>query len=112
MKEAVAHVQTGEVTTAIRTTTIDGVSVNDGDIIGLLNGKLVVAESSPEAVVRAMLDRLELDEYEILTLYHGENVSLDEATAMMEALQESYSSLEVEVVRGGQPHYHYIFSVE
>ncbi|HEX8682763.1 MAG TPA: DAK2 domain-containing protein [Ardenticatenaceae bacterium] len=112
MREAVAHVQTGEVTTAIRTTTIDGVSVNDGDIIGLLNGKLVVAESSPEAVVRAMLDRLELDEYEILTLYHGENVSPDEATAMMEALQESYSSLEVEVVRGGQPHYHYIFSVE
>lgn len=112
MQEAVAHIHTGEVTTAIRTTTIDNVSVQDGDIIGLLNGKLVVADNGPEAVVRAMLDRLDLDEYEILTLYYGEPVSRGEAEALMEALQESHSSLEVEVVQGGQAHYHYIFSVE
>lgn len=111
MQEAVAHVQTGEVTTGIRTTNVDGVAVTEGDVIGILNGKLVVADKTPEAVVRAMLDRLDLSAYEIGTFYYGDNLSEEEAQAIVGSLAADYK-LEMDVVRGGQPHYFFIFSVE
>ena len=112
MEDAMNYVQTGEVTTSIRTTTIDGVSVVEGDFIGLLNDKLVVADKSPELVIRAMLERLDLSEYEIITFYYGHTVIEQDAQNLIELLANDYQELEIQVILGGQPHYHYIFSVE
>ncbi|MDQ4078950.1 MAG: DAK2 domain-containing protein [Chloroflexota bacterium] len=112
MLEAIEHVQTGEVTTAVRTTTINDVSVQEGDIIGMLNGQLVIADEELEAVVRALLERIDLDEYEITTFYYGQNISVEEAQNIIDSLAEEYSMLEMELIPGGQPHYHFIFSVE
>lgn len=112
MEDAMEDVQTGEVTSSIRTTTIDGLSVNEGDVIGLLNEKLVVADKSPEVVIRAMLNLLDLSEYEILTFYYGHTITEQEAEALKESLANDYDDLKIDVFQGGQPHYHYIFSVE
>ena len=112
MQEAVDHVQTGEVTTGIRTTSIDGVDVTEGDNIGLLNGKLVVSEKTPEDAVRALLNKITLKDYEIVTFYYGEPVAEADAQAMIARLQEEFDGLEMDLYRGAQPHYHYIFSVE
>lgn len=112
MQDAMNLVQTGEVTSSIRTTTIDGVSVAEGDFIGLLNDKLMVAEDTPEAVTRSLLEQLDLDEYEIITFYYGHTITEEDAQNMVESLRSDYNDLEMDVIEGGQPHYHYIFSVE
>ncbi len=112
MKEAMNQIQTGEVTTGIRTTVMNDVAVQEGDTIGLLNGKLVVADKSPLAVVRAMLDRLAADRYEIATFYYGEPLAQEEAQQIVDDLAAEFPSLEMDLVEGGQPHYHFIFSVE
>ena len=112
MQRAIDHVQTGEVTTGIRTTVVNGVSVNEGDIISIHNGKLVVAAPEPESAIRGILDQIELDDYEFASFFHGENISPEEAERIIEAIGEAYPSLEIELMAGGQPHYHFIFSVE
>ena len=112
MQDAMSFVQTGEVTTSIRTTTIDGVSVYEGGFIGLLNDKLTVAEQTPEAVIRSLLEELDLDDYEIITFYYGHTITEEDAQNMITSLKSDYVDLEMELIEGGQPHYHYIFSVE
>ncbi len=112
MTRAIEHVISGEVTQAVRATHLDGVEVRQGDIIGLLDGRLVAAGSDHLAVIRDMLARVDLGRHELCTLYYGADVSAAEAEALAQALRDAFPSLEFEVVEGGQPHYHYIFSVE
>lgn len=112
MQDAVNHIQTGEVTTGIRTTSVDGVAVTEGDIIGILNGKLVVSTKSPLETVRGLLGKIDLNKYEIATFYYGDNLSEEEANAVLETLKEEFGGLEMDLYRGGQPMYHFIFSVE
>lgn len=112
MTAAIENVVTGEVTTAVRTTTIDGIDVTDGDIIGLLEGKLVAAGDSIETVIMAILDQLDLHRFEIVTLYAGENVSDSTAEALVAKLEDAMPELEFELHRGDQPHYHFLIGIE
>lgn len=112
MTEALDEVETGEVTVAVRTTVVEGVSVREGDFIGLHNGKLVVAGESADEVVKALLARMPVDNYELATFYYGEEIAAGEAEALMDELRAAHPELEFELHEGGQPHYHYIFSVE
>ena len=112
MVSAMGDVETGEVTTATRTATINGVEVADGQIIGLHEGKLKVAGERIEKIVRALLAEMGAERREIITLYYGADVSESDASALAESLQESWPDQEIEVILGGQPHYHYILSVE
>jgi len=112
MTRAAAEVQTIEITTAIRDATMDGLEVAEGEFMGLLNGTLVVSGKSLDEVVDGSLQRLGLDEYEIITLYHGADMSPSDGQALAERVQSMYPDHEVEVLDGGQPHYHYIISVE
>lgn len=110
---AAADVQTIEITTAVRSASVDGLVVNEGEIIGLLNGTLVASGTTLDEVVVETLQRLELlDEYEIITLYYGENVTPSDGQALAERIQAMCPNHEVEILDGGQPHYHYVISVE
>jgi dihydroxyacetone kinase-like predicted kinase len=91
---------------------VNGLSVTEGQFIGLWNDDLRAAGDDPLSVVQAVLGRLEMDQYEILTIYYGSDVSEDDATALCAALRVQYPGLEYEVLNGGQAHYHYIVSVE
>jgi DAK2 domain fusion protein YloV len=112
MNEAATHIQTAEITTAIRTVNIGDIRVREGDFIGLVNGNLVIAGQDMDYVIRETLQRMNIDRYEIITLYFGEGISEQQAEGTARSIKEKYSHLEIEVVNGGQPHYAYILSAE
>jgi DAK2 domain fusion protein YloV len=112
MTLAVDGIQTGEVTSATRSATIDGLEVADGEIIGLHNGTLKATGSQVEDVVRELLRGMDTAQSEIITLYWGETVNKEDAQALAKLVRQDWPEQEVEVVAGGQPHYHYILSVE
>lgn len=112
MSHALRHVQTGEVTIAVQDAHVDGIAVKAGDVIGLLNDKLTATGPSAEAVVNTLLEQMDAASLEVITLYYGEPVTADQATALRDALQERYPDQEIEVIAGGQPFYHYIISAE
>ncbi len=112
MTSAMTDIETGEITTATRSATINGVQVADGQIIGLHNEKLKVTGTKIEEVAQALLKEMNSADREIITLYYGEAVSQDDANALADLLQQNWPDQEIEVIAGGQPHYYYILSAE
>jgi DAK2 domain fusion protein YloV len=112
MQDAATHVQTIEITRAVRSAQVNGLSVREGQIIGLLNGDLVVADERVEDVVGQLLESVGAAECEILTIYYGADVTEDEAEVLAEEMRARYPELEIEVLDGGQAHYHYVISAE
>jgi DAK2 domain fusion protein YloV len=112
MTEAAKVVETVEITQAIRSVQIDGVSVEEGEFIGLVNGKLSVKGDSPNQTTISALRETDAKAYEIITVYYGESISPEEAEQLADQIEEQFPEQEVEVVDGGQPHYYYILSVE
>ena len=112
MTAAIKNVQTAEITTAVRSVQLGGLSVREGDCIGVINGNLAVAGQEVDDVVHDTLQRMNITNYEIITLYYGADVSVEIARKMAQSLKTQYSQLEIEVVNGGQPYYAYIISVE
>ncbi|MGB5932562.1 MAG: DAK2 domain-containing protein [Anaerolineae bacterium] len=112
MEKAIAAIQTVEVTTAVRPAKINGIKIKKGQIIALLNGHLATSGEKIEEVVRETLEKLGADQYEIITLYHGEDTPLQAAESLADQIRRWYPEQEVERIEGGQPYYHYIISVE
>ncbi|HRQ23062.1 MAG TPA: DAK2 domain-containing protein [Anaerolineales bacterium] len=112
MNRAMGYVKTGEITVATRTVEIDGVNVNEGQVIALLDGKLVVSADSVEQGVMDLLEKAEAADHEIVTLFYGEDMTHAEANRIADSIREQYSNLEVELQEGGQPHYQFIISIE
>lgn len=105
-------VHTVEVTRAVRDASMDGVSIKQGQYLGLVERKPTAAGNTPGEAMDRALDELELEAGYLVTLYYGEGVTSDEASILARALRERPDTPEVEVVWGGQPHYQYIASVE
>ncbi len=112
MEDARTAVKTAEVTKAIRSTSVDGLRVRVGQDIALLDGKLAVAEDSPQAAVHESIRRLVDDETSLVTLYYGAQSTKHDAKALAEEICGEYPSLQVDIVYGGQPYYGYIVSLE
>ncbi|HET8909173.1 MAG TPA: DAK2 domain-containing protein [Ktedonobacterales bacterium] len=112
MEQASKRVQTAEITRAVRTVQIDGVNVTEGDIIGLVNNRLVTAGTDRLSVVRDTLTRMNVGQYEIVTLYSGDGITSATASEMAQHIKGWFPAQEIEVVRGGQPYYDYIISAE
>lgn len=112
MERAAGEVQTVEITIATRSVQLNRVDVKEGEVIGLLNDTLVASGNSPEQVVEDVFRQMKAEEYEIITIYYGENVTQEEAKALAARISQDYPEQEVELVHGGQPHYLYIISVE
>jgi DAK2 domain fusion protein YloV len=112
MNTSMHNVLTGEVTTAVRDATVDGLVVRAGQTIGLLDGDLVTAGDERGQVIEDLLGRMQLGEREIVTIYYGQGASRAEAEALAEQLQGQFAAVEVEVQDGGQPLYEYIISAE
>jgi uncharacterized protein len=112
MTTAMQQIQTAEVTTAVRDASVDQVAVRAGQTIGLLDGDIITAGDQRDAVIDELLDRMGLDQREIVTIYYGGATSAADADALSKHIQARYSDLEVEVLAGGQPLYEYIISAE
>ncbi|HEX6269805.1 MAG TPA: DAK2 domain-containing protein [Anaerolineales bacterium] len=112
MTRALSDVKTGEITVAVRSVEIDGVKVETGQVIALLDGKLVASAGSVEEACLGLLEKAEADQHELITLFYGEEVPHGEANRIADLIRSKYAGQEVEVQEGGQSHYHFIMSVE
>lgn len=112
MTKALSQVRTGEITVATRSVEIDGVVVKEGQVIALLDGKLVASAGSVEEGTLELLEKADAGEHELITLFYGQDMPRAEAHRIADMAREKYPNLEVEVQEGGQPHYQFIISVE
>ncbi|MFC1982026.1 DAK2 domain-containing protein [Chloroflexota bacterium] len=112
MREAGSTVKTIEITKAVRSTQLNGLSIKKRQAIGLLDGDLLAAGKDPIDILNKILVKLDLSKAEIITIYYGSDTNLAEAEQVSARIHEQYPQLQVEVVRGGQPYYNYIVSIE
>jgi dihydroxyacetone kinase-like predicted kinase len=112
MGEAAKIIETIEITTAVRSVQLNGIEVQEGEVIGLINGKLKVKGDSSSGVALDALEEVLDEDYEIVTIYYGDMVTAGEAQQLEDDIVARYPEQEIEVIDGGQPHYHYILSVE
>ena len=112
MTAGLHHTQTGEVTVAVRAAAFDGIQVDVGDVIGLLNDTLTARGSNAGSVVRTLLQQMRIEDHEIITVYYGQPVTAEAAETLIAGLRADYPEQDFELVAGGQPHYHYILSAE
>lgn len=112
MTEAAKSVRTGEVTYAVRKSTFNGLSVEEKDAIGLIDGQLRVAGKKVDEVVRNLIGEMVTDDDELITIYYGADVELRDAKRVAEQVAEDHPHCEVDLQYGGQPLYYYIISVE
>ncbi|OXS63295.1 hypothetical protein B0G93_103118 [Bacillus sp. V-88] len=112
MTEASKQVKTGQVTFAVRDTSIDGVSISKDDFMGIEEGKIVVSDSDRQKSAQTLLETMLDADSEILTILYGEDVTEEDVESLREYVEQHYEDVEVEVHNGKQPLYSYIFSVE
>ncbi|MGD9144526.1 MAG: DAK2 domain-containing protein [Anaerolineae bacterium] len=112
MAEAASSIETAEITRAVRSVQLDGMLVQEGEVIGLVNGKLAAKGDLPAGVALEALAGMNAEDYEIITIYYGEAITADQAQQIADHIMERYPEQEVELVDGGQPHYYYILSAE
>ncbi|SER55172.1 DAK2 domain-containing protein [Psychrobacillus sp. OK032] len=112
MTNAFAHVKTGQVTFAVRDTSIDGVEIKKDDFMALAEGKIILSNPSREESATSLAKALIDEDAEIVTIIYGEDVSEEEANVFAEFIEEQFEDIEVEVYNGKQPLYPYILSVE
>lgn len=112
MARAAKGVQTAEITRAIRSVKINGLEVEEGEIIGLLNGDLTASGKTIDDVVCQLLEQMKAADHEIITVYYGQDATSSQAEELLNQMQERYPDQEWELINGGQPHYFYIISAE
>ena len=112
MIHALDNVKAGQVTHAVRTTTLNGFSIKEGDIIGLDDKKILAKATTPEDATMKLIAKMKEDFHQVITLYYGEDVKAEEAEALCEKIAEEYPDCDVDFHSGGQPVYYYVISLE
>jgi dihydroxyacetone kinase-like predicted kinase len=113
MTDAKNAVSTIEITEAVRDTVIDGISVKEGETLGILDGKIVCSTDTVEdAVIASVQSVCDLDEKELLTVFVGAGVAEEERAAITELIEDRFEDLSVEVFIGNQEVYKYVISIE
>ncbi len=112
MIHALDNVKAGQVTHAVRTTSLNGFSIKEGDIIGLDDKKILAKSHSIEETVIKLIGRMKEDFHQVITLYYGEDVKEEDASALCEQLAQQYPDCDVDYHSGGQPVYFYMISLE
>lgn len=114
MKSALQNVASGSVTYAVRTTTFNGNSIQEGDIIGIIDGNIEAVDSSVEGASKALLRKMlsNASEDAVVTIFYGENMDEENANALVADVQADFPDAEFIVQNGGQPLYYYYFAVE
>ncbi|KAA0966549.1 DAK2 domain-containing protein [Sporosarcina sp. ANT_H38] len=112
MTEAASFVKTGQVTHAVRDTSIDGVEITKDDFMGISGGKIITSAPSLKNVMETLLNSIIDGDAEIVTIIYGEDVSEEDASAIVSYVEDNFAHAEVELYNGKQPLYPYIISVE
>jgi len=112
MEKALSSVKTIEVTRSVRATKINGLKIKRKQPIGLLDGELIAVGDTNTEVINQLLSRLDLEKAEVVTIYYGEDAEAEETEQINAGIMEKYPHLQVESIRGDQPYYSYIISIE
>jgi DAK2 domain fusion protein YloV len=112
MHDAMQRVTTGEITIATRNVTLNGVTVSDGQTIGLINDELAVAGEDVETTLMALLQKAGAAAHELITLYFGNGMSEADAGAIAGRVRETYAGQQVDTIPGNQPHYYFVVGIE
>jgi uncharacterized protein len=112
MVQAAESVQSGQVTLAVRDTVMDGLSIREGDYIGIMEKEIVASSGSLQDTCRELLKRMLDDGGELVTLLTGEDAVDSDTEAITAWLSDAYPDAELEVHPGGQPLYPYLIAVE
>ncbi len=112
MKKAISAVRSVEITQAVRSTRIGTFNIKKKQPIGFLDGDLVAVGDSHHDVIHQVLARLDMEKAEVVTIYYGADTQQAEAEQVSASIREQHTNLQIEIVRGGQPYYNYIISVE
>lgn len=112
MLEASKQVKTGQITYAVRDTQIDGLTIENGNFMGLADGKIITTGTDKLDVIKQLLAGLVTEEDEIVTILQGEDAADEEIAIIESYIQAEFEDLEIEVHKGNQPIYSYIFAIE
>ena len=112
INEVVKNVTTGLITYSIRTTEIEGLKINEGDYIGICNGRIVVSKQDRLEAVKQLLESANAAEKDIVTIIVGKDVNEEELAEFTSFIEENYSNLEIDTINGQQDVYSYILSIE
>jgi len=112
MEDAITAVKSGQVTYAVRDTSIDGKEIKTGDYMGIDDAGIQAVGQDITEVVKDLIGSMADEDSELLSIYYGSDVEEEKANALVEAVQAAYPDFEVEAHAGGQPIYYYILSLE
>lgn len=112
MTASLATVQSGEITQAVRDTTIDGVDIHEHEFMSILDGKIIASCATLAEAVNAMVQTMVDDDAELISLHYGLDVDAGDAQALLEQLEGDFEDVDFELYDGGQNVYHYIVSAE
>lgn len=112
MTEGFAHVKTGQVTYAVRDTSIDGVEIRKDDYMALAEGKIILSTPQMMDAAKEVINRLVDEDSEIITVIYGEDATEEQANELASFIEENFADAEVEIVEGKQSLYPFILSVE
>ena len=112
MEDAITAVKSGQVTYAVRDTSIDGKEIKTGDYMGIDDVGIQAVGQDITEVVKDLIGAMADEDSELLSIYYGSDVEEEKANALVEAVQAAYPDFEVEAHAGGQPIYYYILSLE
>ena len=112
MSSEMKNVKTGQVTYAVRDTSMDGKEIKQNDIMGIGDKTILSVGKDIEETTIDMLSQLIDDDSELISVYYGEDVSSEQVDSLTAKIEETYPDLDLEVHSGGQPIYYYMISVE
>lgn len=112
MQQALGQVRTVELTKAVRDAEIDGVTVREGQVIGLLDGKLKASGDDLLEVGNQVLQEADVASHELVTIFSGEDTSERDVERLAASVRERYADVTLEVHEGGQPHYDFVIAIE
>ena len=112
MKDAYQDIASGQVTYAVRDTSIDGKEIHNGDIMGINDGGIAAVGKDLMETTIDLLSTMVDEDSELICLYYGADVSKQDADVLSDEIEEKFPECEVEVNFGGQPIYYYMISVE
>lgn len=112
MEEAAQRVRTGTITYAVRDSEFEDMHINEGDIIGLHNGKVAYKADNVHDVAIELVKAIVTEDDGLITVYYGQDTKEEDAQALAEEIGEMCPDCDVEVHAGGQPLYYYLIAVE
>jgi len=112
MTESLSNVTTASVTYAVRDTEMDGKEIKEGNILGLVEGKISEVGADIFEVCEKLLENTVTEDSELITILYGNDCNENEVNDFVEKIEDKYSDLDVQAYKGNQPLYYFILSVE